>query len=176
MIYTLKEGVDDKSERFQKYLLRGLPIVIAAMIAVVGAFSQANNGGDSNNQEPLAIYTAPVSDFGAASNPQGNGGDTQSTNSGNTARNASTPAEQARLSDSSQRGSGSAATPASSSTSALPVGGLGGGDSGGGGGSCFCETVSEILPPPPVDPGDIEVTPPPLPPVPTNDNVLPGGI
>lgn len=79
MLYTLKRGVDYRSEKLRDYLLRGLPILVACLIAIVGAFVQTSkNEPSSRNQQPIAIYTEPPTDFGNTTNPQGSGNSTQS--------------------------------------------------------------------------------------------------
>lgn len=146
MIYTLNKGIDDRHERIQSYILRGLPIVVASMVAVAGAFSLPNrNQTDSNNQEPLAIYTAPPTDLGDSSNPQGNSGDPQADPSQNNDQ-PSTPAPESRVqsvtspSGSSASVSTSPAPSASVTTQPLPVGGSGGDED-----SCPCQAVQDAV-------------------------------
>lgn len=142
MIYTLNDGVDDKRDRLETYILRGLPIVVAGLVAIAGAFGYAGRQQtNSLNQEPLAIYTAPPTDLGDSSNPQGNSGDPQSNsvNDGSGAAAAvpkpESRAEPAPASGNTASVSASPTPSATVTTQPFPVGGS------GGGGSCPCQTV-----------------------------------
>lgn len=148
MIYTLNRGVDDKQERIESYILRALPILVASAIAIFGAFNQAERSqNDSNNQEPLAIYTAPSSDLGGGGNPQGNGGNTQST-AGSGSGSPQAPSDEQRASSTAGTGTAPTRTSSGSTTSVLPVGGMGGGDttsSTGDSGDCLCEQLQDTV-------------------------------
>lgn len=148
MIYTAKEGVDTSHERIQSLKLKGLAIVFASSIAVFGAFAQNKDGRtDANNQEPLAIYTAPPTDFGDASNPQGNGGNAQSASGGTTttglgSSGSTAPEQQSRLT--TVGGSSSGSLPAVPAPSSLPVGGMGG-ESPEEDNTCLCEQLQSTV-------------------------------
>lgn len=141
MIYTAQEGLNTRHEKTQSRMLKGLAIAFAASIAIFGAFAQSNdNRSTARNQEPLAIYTAPPTDFGDASNPQG---DTQSTSGGTIGSSASTaPSPQDHLATVSGASSDTQSTAPISSP--LPVGGMGAGSSEEDS-PCLCQQLQSTV-------------------------------
>jgi hypothetical protein len=153
MNYTLREGFDDRSEKVERYILRFLPIVVASVIAVFGAFVRTDNRPpDSASQEPLAIYTAPESGLGQPSNPQSTN-DSNGEGTGENNQTASSDPQANRSNPQQSFSSGSAAVGGrggGGSTTTSSLGGSGGG-SGGSDDTCLCESLPK-LPPPPIDP------------------------
>lgn len=147
MIYTAREGVNTRREKIQSLMLKGLAIVFASSIAIFGAFAQNNDNQTNANQEPLAIYTAPPTDFGDASNPQGNGGSTQSASGDSAGSSLSspgnvTPAQQSRMTAASSPSSTTSSIAPTSSS--LPVGGMGG-SSPEEDSSCLCQQLQDTV-------------------------------
>lgn len=141
MIYTVSQGLNTNRDKLRSYLFRGLPIAVAVLIAAAGILiPRAADQSRQINERPLAIYTATSSDFGAASNPQGNGTDTQSSDT-----KESSTASTSTLGNEAQ-----ASSPQSSGDSAGQplVGGRGGGESSDSGSNedsgCLCESLPSL--------------------------------
>lgn len=148
MIYTVSQGLNTNRDKLRSYLFRGLPIAVAVLIAAAGILiPRAADQSRQINERPLAIYTATSSDFGAASNPQGNGTDTQSSDT-----KESSTASTSTLGNDTQ-----ASSPQSSGDSAGQplVGGRGGGESSDSGSTensgCLCESLPSL----PLNPQDV---------------------
>lgn len=141
MIYTVSQGLNTNRDKLRSYLFRGLPIAVAVLIAAAGILiPRAADQSRQINERPLAIYTATSSDFGAASNPQGNGTDTQSSDT-----KESSTASTSTLGNDTQ-----ASSPQSSGDSAGQplVGGRGSGESSDSGSNedsgCLCESLPSL--------------------------------
>lgn len=140
MRYTLDKGINARQEKIESFMLKALPILVASSIAIFGAFYQQNNRqNESNNQKPLAIYTAPATDLGNPTDPQSDG----NQNSNSSADANSAPASGANQSNFDKIAPESSNT-TSPTTSGLPVGGRGGGDTSGGS-ECLCQQLQEAV-------------------------------
>lgn len=160
MNYTLQEGVDNRSEKVERYILRFLPILVASVIAVFGAFVRTDNRSpDSASQEPLAIYTAPESGLGQPSNPQSTSNDSSNEEAAGGNQAATSDPQANRTNPQESTSSGSAAVGGRGGSSSTSTSGSGG--SGGSGGSdetCLCESLP-TLPPPPINPPTLNQQP-----------------
>lgn len=144
MIYTVSQGLNTNRDKLRGYLFRGLPIAAAVLIAAAGILiPRAADQSRQINERPLAIYTATSSDFGAASNPQGNGTDTQSSDT-----KESSTASTSTLGSNNQASSPQPSGSSGDSAGQPLVGGRGSGESSDSGSNedsgCLCESLPSL--------------------------------
>jgi hypothetical protein len=125
MIYTLNKGLDIHDEQKRQRVVRSLPILIAAIIAIAGAFLVKEHISTTGSPSPLTINTVGASSSKTGNNTKSSSkNDNKNNNGGN-----NNPASGQSNTTNPQSGSVNPQTGASFAS----FGGLGGGSTGGGG-------------------------------------------